>query len=252
MTSEDAVRTAREYFPRGLDQPEDGYRFSIDSLLLAAFARDPGPRVLDLGCGCGVVGLGMLLDSPGIHVTGLDANPELLECAGANAERLGVRGRFEPLACDVKAVREVRPFKPESYDAVVMNPPYRDPGRGRTPTDGRLEARFEAGARLEDFIGAAAYGLKNKRRIYAVFLPERLAALFRVLNHAALEPKRLLLVHGAADERAKIALVEARKNGGPGLQAEPPLILYAGGVLTGRALAFCPALACNPGGGRCP
>jgi tRNA1Val (adenine37-N6)-methyltransferase len=248
MTSEDAVRIAREYFPRGLKQPEDGYRFSIDSLLLAAFARDVKGRVMDLACGCGVVGLGMLLESRDVRVTGLDANPELLECSKANAKLLGVVDRFEHVRCDVRTVSEKRPFEPESFDAVVMNPPYRDPGSGRTPEGMRLPARFEAQARLDDFISAAAFGLKNKGRLDVVFLPGRLAALFKALDNAALEPKRLMLVHGGAEERAKIALVEARKNGGPGLHAEPPLILYAGGVMTSGALAFCPALGCNPGG----
>jgi len=248
MSEGQAVQNARERFPRGLAQPEDGYRFSIDSLLLAAFARNAGARVLDLGCGCGVVGLAMLLDAPGLRVTGLEADPELADCAGQNAVRLGFGETFELVRGNVAGIRRERPVKPESFDAVVANPPYRDVGSGRIPTGGRLAARFEAGASLEDFIRAGAFGLKNKGRFFMVYLPERMAALFAALAACALEPKRLRFAHGTATEPAKILLVEARKNGGPGLSVEPPLILHESGRMTDDALAFCPALGCNPGG----
>ena len=39
-------------------QPEHGYRFSVDAVLAAHFAGPAATdRVLDLGCGCGVIGL---------------------------------------------------------------------------------------------------------------------------------------------------------------------------------------------------
>jgi tRNA1Val (adenine37-N6)-methyltransferase len=244
-----AVLEACGYFPRGLVQPEDGYRFSLDSLLLASFARGAGPEVLDLGCGCGVVGLAVLLTDEKVSVTGVDADPEMIGCAEANAAKLGMAGRFDALACDVREVKKVRPYEPEVFDAVVCNPPYREQGGGRPPRGSRLAARFDSRAGMADFARAAAFGLKNKARFFAVFPPERLAAMFRALADSKLEAKRLKLVYGNADEPAKIALVEARKNGGPGLAAEPPLVLHRHGGLSAEALEFCPFLACNAGTG---
>jgi tRNA1Val (adenine37-N6)-methyltransferase len=69
------------------------------------------------------------------------------------------------------------------------------------------------------------------------------------MGRSGLEPKRIKPVYGKAGEPAKIILVEARKNGGPGLAVEPPLTLYEGGKLTGAALEYCPRLGCNPGSG---
>jgi tRNA1Val (adenine37-N6)-methyltransferase len=249
MTADAAAQGARDYFPRGLDQPCPGYRFSLDSLLVASFARGAGPRVLDLGCGCGVIGLAMLLDDPGLEVTGLDIESDMITCARSNAEKLGFNKNFTAIQGDVREVRKSRPFEPEVFDAGVCNPPYRDPGSGRTPQGGRLAARFEERAGIEDFVRAAAFGLKNKGRFFVVFLPERLAALFAAMNQYGLEPKRIMPVYGKAGEPAKIILVEARKNGGPGLAVEPGLVLYEGGKLTGAALEFCPRLGCNTGDG---
>ena len=64
----DAVdaRSARDVFPAGLEQPEGSFRFSADALLLAKFTAGqalPENAVLaELGTGCGVVSLAVLLE----------------------------------------------------------------------------------------------------------------------------------------------------------------------------------------------
>jgi hypothetical protein len=49
-----------------------------------------------------------------------------------------------------------------------------------------------------------------------------------------------------------VVLLEARKNGKPGMCVEPPLVLYEGrsarSGVTAPALAFCPYLQCNARG----
>lgn len=224
-----AVAAARAFFPRGLAQPARGFRFAVDALLLADFAGLRGvARVADLGCGCGVVGLALLLRAPDgpVKLTGLDNNPEMLACASENAARLGLGPRCRAMLADVATVRGHPELAPESVDLVVCNPPYRQPGTGRRcPDPGRDAARFEAGATTADFARAAAYLLKNRRRACFIGLAERLDALLADLAAARLAPKRLRLVHPRAGAPARLVLAEAMKNGGPGLAVEPPLFL---------------------------
>ena len=138
----------------------------------------------------------------------------------------------------------------ESFDLVVCNPPYRAPGTGRRPPDaGRDAARFEGGGSVAAFVGAASLLLKNRKRAVFIGLPERLPELFADMGAARLAPKRLKLVHSRTDESARLALVEAVKNGGAGLVVEAPLVLYEGAGdetrLSSQALEYCPFLACN-------
>lgn len=246
------IQDNREYFPRGLVQPESGFRFSTDSLLLAKFAL-PGvkknSRGLELGSGCGVVGLGLLLDSDEVSVTGLELDPDMAAASGQNAALLGLEHIFSARQGDVAGIRNI--FQPESFDFVLCNPPYRLPGTGRTcPDQAKTRARFETGegAGLEEFVRAASFALKNRGKAFFVHLAEASPRLLNLLSAHRLEPKRIMFVHGRADKRACNSLVMAQKNAKPGTIVDPPLIMYEQGqALTMRALEFCPWLKCNAG-----
>ena len=251
MTSP-AEGAARAAFPRGLSQPESGFRFSLDALLLAAFAGrgQVRGRVLDLGTGCGVVGLAMALDHPDFFGLGLDVNPDMAVHAARNARTLGLEDRFAFVEGDV---RSPGCLKPESVDLVVCNPPYREPGTGRTcPDEGRTTARFEGGAGLEDFVRAASFAVRNRKPCVFIHLAERLDDLLALMRASGLRPKEALFIHPRSESPARLVLVRALKNGGPGLDVSAPLFLHeAKGSdtrLTGQALSFCPRLACNVGG----
>lgn len=241
---------ARAYFPRGLEQPQGGYRFSLDSLLLGCFARiKRGWTGVDLGCGAGAVSIAALLSNPDADLTihGVEADAEAAACARINAGRLDLSGAFLPVEADVRAYRELE----QRADFALMNPPFRETGRGRVSKgESRSAARFETGGSLADFVCCAALQLKSKGRLFAVFLPERLPALFREMDRRKLAPKRLIMVHGTLRAEAGIVLVEAVKNGGEGVSVASPLVLYGDdGGMTREALEFCPFLACNAKGG---
>ncbi|MFO8032270.1 MAG: methyltransferase [Desulfohalobiaceae bacterium] len=237
-------------FPRGLSQPQAGHRFAVDSLLLACFARPkPGDRVLDLGSGCGVVALGLLLHNPGVElqVTGLDLEQAMVACARENARILGLQESCEFLVQDIREARGQGELTAESCDLVLCNPPYRAQGRGRqSPSLEKNRARFEVHSSLEDFLQVGSFALKNKAHLALVYPAQRLDYLLQLLSEYRLRAKGLRLVHGRIDSPASLALVLARKNGGPGLEVQPPLFLYTRDKKTNRptqqALQFCPFL----------
>ncbi len=253
----------RRFFPRGLAQPERGFRFSIDALLLACFAAGRHHRnVIDLGTGCGVVGLGLLLRDQGrdgqgepFPVLGVDTNQEMIAAAQTNAAKLNFAARFTPVLGNVSDLRAIPEFRPGCFDAALCNPPYRPVGHGRMPSNpAKQSAMFETDTRIEAFLGAASLALATKGRLYMVHLPEHLPRLFGHLADVKLAPKRLRLVHPYSDKPASLLLLEARKGGRSGLSVEPPLIVSrrscspTGEAIhqtTDETLAFCPFLGCN-------
>ena len=220
---------ARKYFPRGLIQPTGSFRFSADALLLAEFAaaKTARPlRCLDLGCGCGVVGLGLMLRLPALRCIGVDISPELIAAATQNAAQLGLSERYLPVPGDVRDYKNIAELKPGAFDLVVANPPYRKVGSGRLPpSDLRLTALFETNGDITVFAAAAAYALKNNGRFCCVYDAGRLPELCAALEAHGLAPKRMRPVHSRKGEGARLILLEARRGGKPGLKWEPPLYL---------------------------
>ncbi|MCF8106570.1 MAG: methyltransferase [Desulfohalobiaceae bacterium] len=241
-------------FPRGLKQPDRGYRFSLDSLLLACYPGfKAGERVIDLGTGCGVVSFALLLKNSGLglRVTGVDISRPMIELSRQNCLHLGLQSCFSALALDVRRIRSQKRLEPENAEHVLANPPYRPSNQGRlSPKADKNPARFETSAGLDDFLQAGTYLLKNRGKMTLVYLAEYLAPLLSNLISHRLEPKQIRLVHSREDAGAGLVLVQGVKNARPGLRVDPPLILYSGSKerkrLTNQVLDFCPFLACNP------
>lgn len=248
MPSRD-IYTARADFPTGLIQPREGFRFGLDSLVLACFAScRSGDRVLDLGTGCGVVGLGLCLMhlNTSVHVLGLDVQADMVRAAKENALNLGLEKMYRVRKGDVRQHRSHPEIGAESFDQVVCNPPYRPLHQGRKPQDpGKRRACFQESAGLGDFMQTASYALANKGRMVLVQLAENTSILLSSLQARRLEPKDMRLVHPSRHAPAHLVLVRALKNARPGLRVLPPLIVD--NVL--EMGSFCPLLEKGACGG---
>lgn len=81
----------------------------------------PGSRVLDLGCGSGILGIGALLLGCA-HVTGCDIDPKAPEVAAANAALNGFyEDKFTVCAGDILADAGLRRRLGTGYDIVLAN-----------------------------------------------------------------------------------------------------------------------------------
>ena len=92
-------------------------------MCLAALERFAGPglRVLDLGCGSGILGIGALVLGCG-SCLGCDIDPKAPEVAAANAALNGVGpDRFRVLAGDLLSDRSLRRALGGRYDLVLAN-----------------------------------------------------------------------------------------------------------------------------------
>jgi len=207
-------------------QKKKGYRFSLDSLLLAHFLRlKKNDRAVEFGTGSAVIALILGRRFPCEKIIGLEFQEELADIARRNVLLNGMEDRIEIVRGDVRDVRML--FPPESVDVVFFNPPYRKNKSGRVnPDRERAIARHEIAGSVEDFVRAAAYVLKAKGSACAVYPASRLVELITRLRLGGLEPKRLCLVHSNKGSRAEFALVEATKGGREELVVLPPLCIY--------------------------
>ena len=105
------------------------FRVSTDSMVLADFCRiKSGSRVLDLGCGCGTLGL-LLLGADGtLHVSGIEIQEAAACQAQENAEENGFSDHLHIVCGDLRQTHAQ--IAPGSFDCVLSNPPYYPPGSG--------------------------------------------------------------------------------------------------------------------------
>jgi len=210
-----------------LDQPRRGYRFAVDAALLVWFARGekPARTCVDLGAGCGVVGLGLLAAGAARELVAIEVQPRLADVCASNAALNGLDDRTTVIAADMLEPHDRLP--PAAYDLVVANPPFWPVDKGRLPElEERRIACHEVALTLAGWTGRAAELLHPRRgRLCAVFSARRADELLAALDRAGLSATRMTTVYPRADEPAELVLVEARP-GGPGrLEVGPPLVL---------------------------
>lgn len=94
-------------------------RLDIGTSVLFRETEPPaGGRILDLGCGYGVIGLACAVAAPDAVVTAVDVNQRAVLLADENAAALGVDGRFT-----ASTPEHVDPAA--TYDEIWSNPPIR-------------------------------------------------------------------------------------------------------------------------------
>jgi tRNA1(Val) A37 N6-methylase TrmN6 len=191
-------------------QPAEGYRAAIDPVLLAAAVpARAGDHVLDLGAGAGAAALCLARRVPECRVTGLELDPALVSIARTNAAENGFGEWIEFFPGNVAAP----PFelRPGSFDAVMLNPPYRAEDSGTpSPHEGKQRANEEGEADLGVWLRTALEMVKNKGTIVLVHRADRLDEIVSLLHGKAGE-LAILPLWPKVGKTAKRLILRARK-----------------------------------------
>ena len=195
------------------------FPLSTDSMVLAHFARLPrNARVLDLGSGCGTLGLLLCAKDSSCHVTGLELDEKAHLCALENIAHNGISHRMESHWADLRTHN----LHAGSFDCCISNPPY---FQGGPSSQSLPQARREDSCTAEDLFQAAAGALKYGGDFFLVHRPERLAELILWGNKFGLEAKKLGLLRHREGASVSLVLLQLRKGARPGLIWED-LILH--------------------------
>lgn len=207
-----------------VENPEDAFRLSTDSVVLADFASpSKHAKVCDLGCGSGAISMMLLANDPTLCVTGVEIQSKPAALAREAAEKNGFRN-FTVLCGDLRKIRDLLPAN--AFSCVVSNPPY-FPVSSLAPKDEALAlSRTEIACTPHDLCAAAKWLLTSGGSFSLVHKPERLADLIDALRRNNLEPKVLQFVRHSEKSKRSLLLLQAVLDGKCGLNILDDLILY--------------------------
>lgn len=218
-----------EQFVNGLtlEIPQGLFPLSTDSMVLSDFIHlRPKAKVLDLGSGCGTLGILLCGKDQKCAVTGIELEEAAHAAALENIRRNALEHRLHSICGDLRSVNRL--FPSGSFHCCISNPPYFTGGpASRTPL-----ARRDDCCSMEQLFRSAAWALRFGGDFYLVQKPERLGQICGCAAMAGLEPKRLRLVRHRQDGPFSLVLLQCRKGAKPGLQLEELTLHHADGSPT--------------------
>lgn len=204
-----------EFLPNGysLEITPGSFPLSTDSMVLAHFVSlAKNARVLDLGSGCGTLGLLLCAADTGCHITGVELTESAHLAALENIRRNQLADRMESICADLRRIPTL--FPAGSFSCVVSNPPYFSGGAASTSLP---NARQEHSCTLSDLLRSAGWALKFGGDCFLVHKPERLGEIIAKAAENGMEAKRLCLLRHREDGPVSLILLQLRKGGKPGI-----------------------------------
>jgi tRNA1(Val) A37 N6-methylase TrmN6 len=234
---DNGAKVSRNSFHRGgfeaLQPVGFGHRAGSDALLLAAsLPQGASGALADLGAGAGVAGLAALAVNPGLHAVLVEIDPVMADIARRNLSlepNAAISRRAEVLLADATLTgrqRERAGLMPDSFEFVIMNPPYND-DRHRPPADPRKALAHMMGTGgLEPWMRTAAAILRPGGALHLVYRTDRLGDVI-ASSQGRFGGLSIMALHSKRNEPASRVIVRAVRG------SRAPLRIYPGITLHG-------------------
>lgn len=181
-------------------------KVGIDAVVLGAWANLPenSKRVIDVGCGCGVISMMIAQRYPQVSVMGIDIHDEsILECKN-NFSSCQWSDRLLAIKEDFLNIKGM-------FDYVISNPPYFEDGL-KNINSARLIARHQGNLNPTVLIKNGCNVLTPNGKIGIVVPYHALNQLLHNIEGVTVRPSRILLMAGKPGLDWKRCFIELEKS----------------------------------------
>lgn len=208
-----------DYKNRYIMQMKDGFKFSLDSLLLAEFVniKKDDKKILDMCTGNAPVPLVLSLKSDA-EIVGFEIQKEISELALESVKINGLEKNIKIINDDIKNIDNY--FDSNTFDIITCNPPYfktKENGY-KNKNDFLSLARHEIAINLDTIFKIASKYLKSNKAFYLVHRVERLDDIIVLARENKLNVKELQFISTKKEKSANTILIKCVKNSKPGIK----------------------------------
>ena len=203
-----------------LYQPTSGYCYNSDSIFLYDFisAFKPKGKLLDVGCGVGIISLLLTRDFD-IQTSIIDKQEKMLDYAKHNyvlndLEVQSYLGDFTEWKTD------------EKFDYIISNPPFYDSRVQQSENTHLNIARYAHHLPIESFIAKVKKLLKPRGYFIFCYDAKQVDLLLHYLTSYGITVETMQFVHSKIDRESKLVMIEARMGSKSMIQILPPFVVF--------------------------
>ena len=213
-----------------LYQPETGYCYNSDSLFLYDFINSfkPKGRVLDVGAGCGILGLLVARDNPKVDLEAVEKQEVFIKYARKNASTNKIKyllheGDFLDLE------------EKNKYDFIISNPPFYPEGVRKSEDEILKNARYSSNLPLDNFFKKVSQLLKPHSHFVFCYDPSVFGNICVALEKVKMKVVDVQFVHPKLDRTASLVMVHARNGSKSMMKIWQPFLSFDGNQFSQKA-----------------
>ncbi|RLD58276.1 MAG: tRNA (adenosine(37)-N6)-methyltransferase TrmM [Bacteroidetes bacterium] len=193
-----------------IQQEHAAMKVGTDGVLLGAWASVPGPqsRVLDVGCGTGLIALMLAQRTEYVMVDALEIDPSSARQALENFQNSPWKERVH---CIQSSFQDYSSQCKSRYDLIICNPPFFSDS-SKTPSKELNLARHDDSLSLEDLFRGSVSLMKNTAIISLILPFQKEVQAMDLITEHKLYCNRLTRVIPAPGKSTKRVLLECSYN----------------------------------------
>ncbi len=201
-----------------LYQEEDGFLFNSDTHYLYDFISKFSVKgdVLDVGSGCGILGLLVARDFR-VNLTSIDIQKNSTFLTLQNA-------KINNLEVDAKQGDFLEFEFKKKFDFIISNPPYYHEDVIKSENEKLKIARYEDSLKLEEFIKKSKKLLSPRGHLIFCYDSKQIGKIFELLKAQKLAVEDVRFVHGSEKKQSHLVFIHSRLSSNSVTKILPPLI----------------------------
>ena len=196
-----------------VNHEKSSIKVGVDGVLIGAWAVNclaekinEINKVLDVGCGCGLIALILAQGLPNADIDAVDIHKDSISEAFMNFKNSPWGARLRAMQCDIADYAE----DDGRYDIVVSNPPFFNSGIKEKSTP-REKARHQDTLSPRSLISYSTRLLRTNGSLFFIAPYDQLLEIERELDLNCLKLKKVCYVKGSHASRIKRIMIEAAK-----------------------------------------